>query len=243
MEQIGITIKLGEDIRELRRDENGRAEVHFKSGERFSASCVFYSMGRIANLDGMELKKAGVELNELGNIIVNPLFQTTCSHIYAAGDVIGPPGLASTSIEQGRLAVRNAFLMKTHHFPEFFPFGIYTIPEISSIGPTEEELKQRDVRYEVGRARYSEIARGPIAGDTTGLIKLIFHAETLQILGVHIIGTNATELIAMGQMALDFRVTMHYFVNTIFNYPTFAEGFRIAALNGLNKISDDADNF
>lgn len=243
MEQIGINIKLGADIADLRCAADGRAEIRFKDGTSISASCVFYSMGRIANLDGMELDKAGVELDELGNIIVNPLFQTSYPNIYAAGDVIGPPGLASTSIEQGRLAVRNAFLMKSHHFPEFFPFGIYTIPEISSVGPTEEDLKKRNIHYEIGRARYSEIARGPIAGDTTGLIKMIFHAETLQVLSVHIIGTNATELIAMGQMALDFRVTMDYFVNTIFNYPTFAEGFRIAALNGLNKISSDGSNF
>ena len=148
------------------------------------------------------------------------------------------PALASTSVEQGRLAVRNMFLLRSHHFPEFFPYGIYTIPEISSVGPTEEELKKKGVRYEVGRARYSEIARGPIAGDTKGMIKLVFHAETREVLAVHIIGTHATELISLGQMALSFRVQIDYFVDTIFNYPTFAEGFRVAALNGLNKLPD-----
>ncbi len=172
----------------------------------------------------------------MGNIVVNSLFQTTCPHIYAAGDVIGPPGLASTSMEQGRLAVRNAFLLRSHHFPDFFPYGIYTIPEISSVGPTEDTLKERGVRYEVGRASYHEMARGPMAGDTTGLIKILFHAETLEILAVHIIGTNATEIIPIGHMAINFRVRLDYFIDQIFNYPTFAEGFRIAALNGLNKV-------
>ena len=148
------------------------------------------------------------------------------------------PALASTSVEQGRLAVRNAFLLKSHHFPEFFPYGIYTIPEISSVGPTEEELKDKGIRYLVGRAKYAEMARGPIAGDTRGLIKLLFHAETREVLAVHIIGTHATELVSLGQMALDHRVRLDYFVDTIFNYPTFAEGFRIAALNGLNKLSE-----
>jgi len=139
-------------------------------------------------------------------------------------------------MEQGRLAVRNAFLLKSHPFPEVFPFGIYCIPEISSVGATEQELRDRGVHYEVGRARYREIARGPMAGDTTGLIKILFHAETLELLGVHIIGTNATEIIPIGHMAINFRVKIDYFIDQIFNYPTFAEGFRIAALNGLNKV-------
>jgi NAD(P) transhydrogenase len=132
--------------------------------------------------------------------------------------------------------VRNALLLKSHHFPEFFPYGIYTIPEISGVGPTEEELQKKGIHYAVGRAEYHEVARGPIAGDITGLVKLIFHAETLEVLAVHIIGTNATELIPLGQMAINFRVRADYFIDTIFNYPTFAEGFRIAALNGLSKI-------
>ena len=150
--------------------------------------------------------------------------------------MIGPPCLASTSMEQGRLAVRNAFLLKSHHFPEFFPYGIYTIPEISSVGLTEEELQHKGIHYAVGRAEYHEVTPGPIAGDMSGLLKLIFHAETLEVLGVHIIGTNATELIPLAQMALHFHARADYFIDTIFNYPTFAEGFRIAALNGLSKI-------
>ena len=152
-------------------------------------------MGRIANVQGLGLENAGIELDKLGYIPVNEWFQTAQPTIYAAGDVIGPPALASTSMEQGRLAVLHALAMPTHRFPEFFPYGIYTIPEISSIGPTEEELTEKGVAYEVGRAHYYEMARGPIAGDTKGLIKLIFSSETRQVLATHIIGTSATELI------------------------------------------------
>lgn len=236
MQEMGVELQLGQRIQELRKSEDGKAEILLKDGQRVQADRVFYSLGRIANVDGMNLEAAGIDLDSLGNIRINALFQTTCPHIYAAGDVIGPPSLASTSMEQGRLAVRNAFLLKSHHFPEFFPYGIYTIPEISSVGPTEEELQKKGIHYAVGRAEYREVARGPITGDITGLVKLIFHAETLEVLAVHIIGTNATELISLGQMAINFRVRANYFIDTIFNYPTFAEGFRIAALNGLSKI-------
>jgi NAD(P) transhydrogenase len=236
MQAMGVELQLGQPIQALRTSEDGKGEILLKDGRRVQADRVFYSLGRIANVEGMNLEAAGIVLDPLGNILVNALFQTTCPHIYAAGDVIGPPSLASTSMEQGRLAVRNALLLKSHHFPEFFPYGIYTIPEISGVGPTEEELQKKGIHYAVGRAEYHEVARGPIAGDITGLVKLIFHAETLEVLAVHIIGTNATELIPLGQMAINFRVRADYFIDTIFNYPTFAEGFRIAALNGLSKI-------
>ena len=232
----GLSVKLGQGIDTLRKSSDGRAEVVLKDGGSLVADRLFYSMGRIANVEGLGLEKAGIELDELGYIPVNALFQTLQPHIYAAGDVIGPPALASTSVEQGRLAIRNALMLKSHHFPEFFPYGIYTIPEISSVGPTEEELQKAGVHYEVGRAQYSEMARGPIAGDTQGMIKLIFHGQTLEMLAVHIIGTLATELIPLGQMAINLRVKADYFVDTIFNYPTFAEGYRIAALNGLNRL-------
>ncbi len=235
-QMAGLSVKLGQGIDTLRKSSDGRAEVVLKDGGSVVADRLFYSMGRIANVDGLGLDKAGIELDELGYIPVNALFQTNQPHIYAAGDVIGPPALASTSVEQGRLAIRNALMIKSHHFPEFFPYGIYTIPEISSVGPTEEELQKLGVHYEVGRALYSEMARGPIAGDTQGMIKLIFHAQTLEMLAVHIIGTMATELIPIGQMAINLRLKADYFVDTIFNYPTFAEGYRIAALNGLNRL-------
>lgn len=237
IQKLDVEVRMSQRIKQLRCSEDRQAEVLMEDGEQVRANCLFYSLGRIANLDNLQLEKVGLAVDKMGNLPVNALFQTAVPHIYAAGDVIGPPGLASTSMEQGRLAVRNAFAMRTHPFPEFFPAGIYTIPEISSVGPTEEELKEQGVHYEVGRAYYYEIARGPIAGDTSGMFKLLFHAETLEVLGVHIIGTHATELVPIGQMAIHFRARVDYFVEAIFNYPTFAEGYRIAALNGLNKLT------
>ena len=242
IKQIGVDLRLGQAIETISHSADGQAMVKMKDGEEVTAPCLFYSMGRIANVESMCLEEAGIELDKLGSVPVNALFQTACPHIYAAGDVIGSPGLASTSMEQGRLAVRNAFLLKSHHFPEIFPFGIYTVPEISSVGPTEQELREKGIHYEVGRASYSETARGPIASDTTGMIKLIFHAETLEVLATHIIGTNATEIIPLGQMAINFRARIDYFIDQVFNYPTFAEGFRIAALNGMNKVQSSDES-
>ena len=237
MRKMGIDVQLGlgDDIVELSHTTTGQARVQFRNGSAVEAPYLFYSMGRLANVDGLNLEQIGVQLQE-GHIPVNALFQTNCSHIYAAGDVIGLPALASTSMEQGRLSVRNAFAMGSHHFPKVFPIGIYGVPEISSVGSTEKELRAKGINYEVGRARYSEIARGPMAGDTSGLVKLLFHSETLELLGVHIIGTNATEIIPIGHMAMNFRVRIDYFVDQVFNYPTFSEGFRMAALDGLGKV-------
>jgi NAD(P) transhydrogenase len=236
MQKMGIDVRLGlgDDIVELSHAKTGQAQVVFRNGSAVEAPYLFYSMGRLANVDGLKLEEIGIELED-GHIPVNPLFQTVCPHIYAAGDVIGLPALASTSMEQGRLSVRNAFAMGSHHFPKIFPIGIYGVPEISSVGSTEKALKERGINYEVGRAKYSEIARGPMAGDTSGLVKLLFHSETLELLGVHIIGTNATEIIPIGHMAMNFRVRIDYFVDQVFNYPTFSEGFRAAALDGLRK--------
>ncbi|MBI5273781.1 MAG: FAD-dependent oxidoreductase, partial [Chlamydiales bacterium] len=185
---------------------------------------------------GLDIEKAHITLDEHGFIPVNPLFQTAMSHIYAVGDVIGQPALAATSMEQGRLAARHAFGEETHHFPKQFPIGIYTIPEISSCGYTEEQLKEIGFKYEIGRAYYYEIARNQISGNDPGLFKILFHADTLEILGVQIIGRGATEVIHIGQVAMTFNAKIDYFIDQVFNYPTYAEGYRIAALNGLNKI-------
>ncbi len=184
----------------------------------------------------MHLENIGISTDSKGYIPVNALFQTALPHVYAVGDVIGGPCLASTSMEQGRLAARHACGAQTHHFPTFYPVGIYTIPEISSCGYTEEELKAWGFHYEVGRAYYYEIARSHIVGSNVGLFKILFHAETLEILGVHIIGRSATEVIHIGQLAISFHAHIDYFIDTVFNYPTYAEGYRIAALNGINKI-------
>jgi NAD(P) transhydrogenase len=221
----------------IERNDHG-ACVKFDDGTNICAETLLYALGRTANVDDLHIENAGVTQDSRGYIIVNALFQTVAPHIYAVGDVIGGPCLASTSMEQGRLASRHACGEQTHYFPSVYPIGIYTIPEISSIGYTEDELKELGYHYEVGRAYYYEIARSHIAGSDRGLIKILFHKDTLEILGVHAIGRGATEVIHIGQVAMSFRATIDYFTDHVFNYPTYAEGYRVAALNGLNKIKD-----
>ncbi|NGX43690.1 MAG: putative soluble pyridine nucleotide transhydrogenase [Chlamydiae bacterium] len=213
-----------------------KAFVEFEDGTSIEGEVLLYSLGRSANVKELHIENIGIETDQKGYIPVNALFQTVVPHIYAAGDVIGGPCLASTSMEQGRLAARHACGEEIHYFPTFYPIGIYSIPEISCCGYTEDNLRKMGFNYEVGRAYYYEIARSHIAGGSTGMIKLIFHAETLEILGVHVIGRAATEIIHVGQMAISFHARVDYFVDHIFNYPTYAEGYRVAALNGLNKI-------
>lgn len=234
---IGLKFQGNKEPQEIAKVD-GRAFVKFKDGTSLTADVLLYALGRTANVDMLQVANAGIQCTEKGYVIVNALFQTSVPHIYAVGDVIGGASLASTSMEQGRLAARHACGADIHYFPSFYPVGIYTIPEISSYGYTEDELKALGFHYEVGRAYYYEIARSHIAGATleTGMFKIIFHAETLQILGIHIIGRSATEVIHIGQMAASFNAKIDYFVDQIFNYPTYAEGYRIAALNGLNKI-------
>lgn len=214
-----------------------KARVECEDGSIYTADVLLYALGREAQVKGLHIEKANIALNEAGFIPVNEYFQTNIPHIYAAGDVIGYPSLASTSMEQGRLAARHAFGAPTHLFPTFFPIGIYTIPEISCCGYTEEELQTKGSLYEVGRAYYYEIARSHITGSShLGMFKILFDRSTLEILGIHILGRNATEVIHIGQVAMSFGAKLDYFVDQVFNYPTFAEGYRIAALNGLNKI-------
>lgn len=232
---IGLKFLGRKEPVEIARIEN-HAYVKFKDGTSLEADVLLYALGRVANIEALHLENTGIQTDAKGYIPVNALFQTIAPHIYAVGDVIGGPCLASTSMEQGRLAARHACGAQTHHFPTFYPVGIYTIPEISSCGYTEEELKAWGFHYEVGRAHYYEIARSHIAGSSTGLFKILFHAETLEILGVHVIGRNATEVIHIGQMGISFRAHLDYFIDHVFNYPTYAEGYRVAALNGINKI-------
>ncbi len=218
----------------FRKDD--KAYVTFKDGSTIQADALLYALGRTANVDSLHLENAEIELDEKSYIPVNALFQTRTPSIYAVGDVIGGPCLASTSMEQGRLAARHACGVQTHHFPHLYPIGIYTIPEISCCGYTEEELIEKGFHYEVGRAYYYEIARSHIVGSSVGMFKILFHSETLEILGVHIVGRSATEVIHIGLMAIGFRAKINYFIDQVFNYPTFAEGYRIAALNGFNKM-------
>jgi len=232
----GLVVEPRKVLSRVERKGN-RGIVYCQDGSSYEADLVLYALGREANVQGLHLENAGLHLSERGYIHVNEHFQTAQPHIYAAGDVIGFPALASTSMEQGRLSARHAFQATMHSFPSFFPIGIYTIPEISYCGYTEEELQEKGFHYEVGRAYYYEIARSHITGSNdVGLFKILFHKETGEILGVHIVGRSATELIHIGQVAMSFHATIDYFVDQIFNYPTFAEGYRIAALNGMNKI-------
>lgn len=215
---------------------DNHAEVIFDDGSKAEGDILLYALGRTANVKDLEIENAGIEVNDRGYLSVNNNFQTNTNHIYAIGDVIGGPSLASTSMEQGRLAARHACKAESKLFPETYPIGIYTIPEISSAGYTEDELKRKGYHYEVGRSYYYEIARSHIDGSNIGFLKLIFHAETLEVLGVHAIGRNATEVIHIGQLAMLFHAKIDFFVNQVFNYPTYAESYRVAALNGLNKI-------
>jgi NAD(P) transhydrogenase len=213
-----------------------RGKVTFDDGSEVFGACVLYALGRTANVKSLEIENAGLVLNSQGYISVNNNFQTEQPHIYAVGDVIGGPCLASTSMEQGRLAARHACQAQADNFPKRYPFCVWTIPEISSVGYTEDQLKDLGFRYEVGRAHFYEVARSHITGSFVGLLKILFHKETLEILGVHIIGRTAAELIHIGEIAMDFNAKIDYFVSEIFNYPSYSEAYRIAALNGLNKI-------
>ena len=232
---IGLKMAGNKELDTICRKDD-HVEVTFKDGSKMQAEMLLYALGREANVDKLQIENVGIAVDKSGYIPVNALFQTAVPNIYAAGDVIGAPALTSTSMEQGRLAARHAFGAQTHHFPSFYPIGIYTIPEISSCGYTENELKELGFRYEIGRAYYYEIARNQIVGNDPGMFKILFHAETLEILGIHIIGRAATEVIHIGQVAMSFNARIDYFIDQVFNYPTYAEGYRIAALNGFNKV-------
>lgn len=234
-----VMFRLGESVKGievLQEDESDHVRITLESGKQIVAEKALYSIGRTGNTSRLNLASAGVRADDRGRIAVNGSYQTEAPNIYAAGDVIGFPSLASTSMEQGRLAACHALGVAAISFPELFPYGIYTIPEISMVGRNEEELTRDGVPYEVGKARYREIARGQILGDTTGLLKLLFHIESRRLLGVHIIGEGASELVHIGQAVLAFGGTIDYFVNAVFNYPTLAECYKTAAFDGLNRI-------
>jgi NAD(P) transhydrogenase len=235
----GVTLRLGEEVARLDESPDGgrtgRAIV-MKSGKRIAAEMVLLSAGRTGATAGLGLDKAGLEADKRGRLVVNKEYQTSVPHIYAVGDVVGFPALASTSMEQGRLAACHAFGIPATTLPELYPFGIYAIPEIAWVGATEASLTAQGIPYETGVARYREIARGNILGDPDGMLKLLFHLETRRILGVWCLGTQATELVHVGQAVMALDGTLDYFVNGVFNYPTLAECYKVAALHALNKL-------
>jgi len=239
MRDMRVIFRLGETVERLELLENGRRHVavHLQSGKRMATDLALICAGRLGATDSLKLNSAGLSADERGRLTVNEEFRTETSNIFAAGDVIGFPSLAATSSEQGRLAACKAFGVDSGPMPENFPVGIYAIPEISMVGKTERSLTEEKIPYETGIARFREIARGQIIGDVSGFLKLLVHRETRMILGAHIIGTGATELIHIGQCVMGLNGTLDYLIETIFNYPTLAECYKVAALDAYNKLS------
>jgi NAD(P) transhydrogenase len=237
LRQVGMTFRLGDKVTRVGVDaQRDRVFAELESGKKVIANALLYAVGRQANGDQLRLEAAGLAADARGKLVVNPCFQTEAPHIYAAGDVIGFPALASTSMEQGRLASCHMFGLPCEQMSELFPYGIYTIPEISMVGQNEERLTKDRVPYEVGIAKYAELAKSMMLGDETGMLKLLFDRNTRKLLGVHAIGERATEIIHIGQAVLAYGGSIDYFRDTVFNYPTLAEAYKVAALDGLNKL-------
>jgi NAD(P) transhydrogenase len=244
MRSTGMTLRLGEKVAKIENlpettGENGsavRVQATLESGKTLRAQTLLYAIGRQGTTAALQLDKAGLAADDRERMKVDEHFRTAVPHIYAIGDVVGFPALASTAMEQGRLAVCHAYGIETKSLPELFPLGIYAVPEISMVGKTEDQLTQANIPYEAGVAQYSELARGQILGDEIGMLKLLIHQQDHRILGVHAIGTGATELIHIGQAVMAFNGTVEFFINNVFNFPTLAEAYKVAALNGLNKL-------
>ncbi|MBL8763683.1 MAG: Si-specific NAD(P)(+) transhydrogenase [Phycisphaerae bacterium] len=247
MRQSGVVLRMGEKVVTIKRIEapaGSRAEsgslieAVLESGKTLRAECLMYCIGRQGATDLLSLASAGLKADERGRLKVNEFYQTEVPHIYACGDVIGFPALASTSMEQGRLAACHMFSEPREAVQDLLPYGIYAIPEISMVGWTEERLTQEGIPYESGIAQYREIARGQLLDDEIGMLKLLIHQDSHAVLGVHVIGTGATELVHIGQAVMAFKGTAEYFVNAVFNYPTLAECYKVAAYNALNKLKN-----
>lgn len=236
MRSMGVTLRLGEEVRSCKAREDGQVVTELKSGKVIVSDCVLFSAGRQSATTTLGLEKIGLATDERARLKVNENLQTDLPHIYGAGDVIGFPALASTSAAQGRLASCHAFGIPGKIMDVPLPYGIYSIPEISYVGMNEDELTKKETPYETGMARYREIARGHIIGDENGMLKVLFHRETRQVLGVHIIGESATELVHIGQSVMALGGGLDYLRDAVFNYPTLAECYKVAALDGYNKL-------
>ncbi len=239
MRQQRVTLRLGENVRSIEKAKTrfgAGVKTRLESGKEIVTEMALYAIGRQGATASLGLENIGIAPDHRGRIAVNEHYQTEIPSIYAVGDVVGFPSLASTSMEQGRMAACHAFGIEHQSIPELFPYGIYAIPEISTVGANEEELTQAGIPYEIGKAYYKEIARGQIIGDTIGMLKLVFHRENHKLLGVHIIGEGASELIHIGQTVMAFGGNVDYFINTVFNYPTLAECYKTAAFDGVNRL-------
>ena len=239
MRKRNVNFRFGEAVEGMTVNDGPpkRAVLLLESGKRIVADMALFSVGRVGATETLALQNAGVAADDRGRIAVDAEFRTSVSHIFAAGDVIGYPSLAATSSEQGRLAACHAFGLPAAPMADHFPIGIYSVPEISMVGSTEQTLTKGKIPYEIGIARYREIARGQILGDDSGLLKMLFHRVDRRLLGVHIIGTGATELLHIGQAVFGLGGGLDYFLSTVFNYPTLAECYKVSALNAANKLA------
>ncbi|MGB0505688.1 MAG: Si-specific NAD(P)(+) transhydrogenase [Pikeienuella sp.] len=234
----GVDLRFGVSVDAVERTDRGCA-VKLSDGRTLHSEMVLYAAGRMGATASLNLEVCGLKTDSRGRLSVDPVtFQTAAAHIYAAGDVIGFPSLASTSMEQGRIAACHAFEHKMQSPPEYFPYGIYSVPEISTVGMTEAEVVERGIPYECGIARFRETSRGHIMGLDNGMLKMIFSLRTRRLLGCHIVGEGATELIHIGQAVLNLKGKLDYFVENTFNYPTLAEAYKIAALDAFNRMDD-----
>jgi len=236
MTDIGVTIYHEEEAVAIREESDGQITVSLTHRPPITSTTLLYAVGRIGATNQLNLDAVGLTPDARGRIVVNDHFQTAVPHNYAAGDVIGFPALASTSMQQGRHAACHAFDHPDHTDTDLLPYGIYAIPEISLVGRNEEELTKEEIPYGVGIAHYREIARGQLIGDDTGMLKLLFHRHTHALLGVHAIGEGATELIHIGQAVMAYKGKIDYFIDTVFNYPTLAECYKVAAHDGINRL-------
>lgn len=239
LREQGVLIRHNEEYEKIETDGSSVC-IYLKSNKLIRSDILLWAQGRTGNSNHIGLNSIGIETDERGSIMVNENYQTAQKHIYAVGDVVGYPSLASAAYDQGRFAATHLIFGKCEYrLVENIPTGIYTIPEISSVGLTERDLTARKTPYEVGHSLFRQLARAQITGHTTGMIKLLFHRETLEILGIHCFGYQASEIIHIGQAIMAQKNggnTLMYFINTTFNYPTMAEAYRVAALNGLNRI-------
>jgi NAD(P) transhydrogenase len=233
----GMTIRTGSPVVGISKDDSNHVVTILEDGRRIRSEMLLYAAGRVGATADLGLDKCGLTTDERGRVAVDPnTFQTTVRHVYAAGDVIGFPSLASTSMEQGRIAACHAFGLPMPPAPQYFPYGVYAVPEISTVGMSEQEVRDKNIAYECGVARFRETSRGHIMGLDAGLMKMIFSLKTRRLLGVHIVGEGATELIHIGQAVLNLKGTIDYFIENTFNYPTLAEAYKIAALDAWNRI-------
>ena len=238
MRRRDAIFRLGETVTGVSVQENGLVRADLESGKRVTGDALLYTVGRQSNADQLAIENIGIETDARGRIAVNENFQTAQPHIYAVGDCIGFPALASTSMEQGRLASTHMFDGPALRSAPFFPYGIYTIPEISMVGRTEQALTAERVPYEVGKAHYEDVSKAQMVGDRAGMLKLIFDPDSLKLLSVHAVGEEATEIIHIGHAVIALGGTIEYFRDNVFNYPTFAEAYKVAAYDGFNKIAE-----